>query len=166
MLALLMVLFFLVSFCLVVVVLLQSGKGGGLAAGFGGAGTGFELLGGRQTASFLHRATMWLGGAFLAVAFVIAILTARGSRPGSLGRELQGQPAPVQQESGTPQDLQSVVGKGGGQQGAGANQPGQAGGTGGQAPPAASRPSGPPPAQAPPAAGGAPAPAPAPGTRP
>ena len=76
------VLFFLVCFLLVVVVLLQSGKGGGLAAGFGGSGTGFELLGGRQTASFLHRATSWLGGAFLTIAFAIALLTAHGNRPG------------------------------------------------------------------------------------
>ncbi|HEY7461958.1 MAG TPA: preprotein translocase subunit SecG [Gemmatimonadota bacterium] len=106
----LMVLFFLVSFMLVVVVLLQSGKGGGLAAGFGGSGTGFELLGGRQTASFLHRATTWLGGAFLAIAFAISLLTAHGNRPGSI-TNAGGAPRPVQQQSGTPEDLQSVVGQ-------------------------------------------------------
>ncbi|MFN2433561.1 MAG: preprotein translocase subunit SecG [Gemmatimonadota bacterium] len=111
MIAFLMVLFLLVCFGLVVCVLLQSGKGGGLAAGFGGSGTGFELLGGRQTATFLHQATRWLGGAFLALAFLIAILTARGNRPGSLiEREFQGQPQPVE-EAVSPADLESVVGQ-------------------------------------------------------
>ena len=41
---------------LILVVLLQAGKGGGLAAGFGGAGTGMEMMGSRQTATFLHNA--------------------------------------------------------------------------------------------------------------
>lgn len=110
MIALLMVLFLLVSFGLVVAVLLQAGKGGGLAAGFGGSGTGFEFLGGRQTATFLHLATRWLGGAFLAIAFLIALLTARGNRPGSLlERQLPGAPQPVEQQSGTPQSLDSVL---------------------------------------------------------
>ncbi len=106
----LMVLFFLISFMLVVVVLLQSGKGGGLAAGFGGSGTGFELLGGRQTASFLHRATTWLGGAFLVLAFAISLLIAHGNRPGSI-TNAGGTPRPAQQQSGAPEDLQSVVGQ-------------------------------------------------------
>jgi preprotein translocase subunit SecG len=108
MITLLQVLFLLVCFALVVTVLLQAGRGGGLAAGFGGSGTGFELLGGRQTATFLHQATRWLGGAFLVLAFLIAILTARGNRPGSLiEREFGGQPAPVE---GAAEDLESAVG--------------------------------------------------------
>lgn len=112
MISLLMVVFLIACFCLVVCVLLQAGKGGGLAAGFGGSGTGFELLGGRQTASFLHQSTRWLGGAFLLIAFLIALLTARGNRPGSLiQRELEGQPQPVQQSPGAPQDLESVIGE-------------------------------------------------------
>jgi preprotein translocase subunit SecG len=120
-----------------VVVLLQAGKGGGLAAGFGGSGTGFELLGGRQTATFLHQSTRWLGGAFLVIAFLIALLTARQNRPGSLmERELEGQPAPLEQEAGTPEDLESVVGQtpategqtpGAQQQQGDATQPGPAG---------------------------------------
>lgn len=111
MIALLMVLFLLVCFALAVVVLLQAGKGGGLAAGFGGSGTGFEMLGGRQTATLLHQSTRWLGGAFLVIAFLIALLTARTNRPGSLlQRELEGEPQPAGQEAGAPRDLESVVG--------------------------------------------------------
>ena len=109
MITLLLVLFLATCFLLAVVVLLQAGKGGGLAAGFGGSGTGFELLGGRQTATFLHQATRWLGGTFLVLAFLIAWLTSRGNRPGSLiEREFGGQPQPVEQ-AGTPADLPAVV---------------------------------------------------------
>ena len=54
---LLLILLLLDCFMLVLVVLLQAGKGGGLAAGFGGAGTGMEMMGSRQTVTFLHTAT-------------------------------------------------------------------------------------------------------------
>ena len=103
-------------FVLVVVVLLQAGKGGGLAAGFGGAGTGIEMMGSRQTATFLHNATKWLGGAFLVICFAISILTVRGGAPRSLiESELQNQPAPASQPTaGSPSELQGALG---GQQG-------------------------------------------------
>lgn len=90
------------------VVLLQSGKGGGLAAGFGGAGTGMEMMGSRQTATFLHNATRWLGGAFLVISFSISLLTARGNRPqGLIETQLQQeQAAPtVPQAPGSLEDL-------------------------------------------------------------
>ncbi len=96
---------------LVVVVLLQAGKGGGLAAGFGGAGTGMEMMGSRQTATFLHNATKWLGGAFLVICFAISILTVRGSAPRSL-IERQAAPPPETQETTTPTDLQGALGGG------------------------------------------------------
>ena len=50
--AILLILLLIDCFALVVAVLLQSGKGGGLAAGFGGAGTGMEMMGSRQTATW------------------------------------------------------------------------------------------------------------------
>ena len=93
---------------LMLVVLLQSGKGGGLAAGFGGAGTGMEMMGSRQTATFLHNATRWLGGAFLVVSFSISLLTARGNRPqGLIETQLQQQQAAPQspQAPGNLEDL-------------------------------------------------------------
>jgi preprotein translocase subunit SecG len=102
-------------FALVVAVLLQAGKGGGLAAGFGGAGTGMEMMGSRQTVTFLHTATKWLGGAFLVICFVLSILTVRGTAPRSLiESEMQGQrqaaPADAPTETGEPGDLQSILG--------------------------------------------------------
>jgi preprotein translocase subunit SecG len=98
-------------FALVVVVLLQAGKGGGLAAGFGGAGTGIEMMGSRQTATFLHNATKWLGGAFLVICFVISILTVRGGAPrGLIESELQSQPPAGQPATGTPSELEGALG--------------------------------------------------------
>ncbi len=63
----------LVSFVLIVVILLQSSKGGGLAGTFGGSGGGQfgSVFGARRTADFLSRATWWLGGALLVLALVI-----------------------------------------------------------------------------------------------
>jgi preprotein translocase subunit SecG len=110
--AALLILLIVDCFALVVVVLLQAGKGGGLAAGFGGAGTGMEMMGSRQTATFLHNATKWLGGAFLVICFVISIMTVRGSAPRSLiESELQSQPAPAgQPATGSPSELQGALG--------------------------------------------------------
>lgn len=66
---------------LCVVILLQAGKGGGLAAmGGGGTAPGTENLGlgGRQASEFLVRAT-WAGGTlFLVLALVLSILSSRG----------------------------------------------------------------------------------------
>ena len=88
----LLILLLIDCFALVVAVLLQAGKGGGLAAGFGGAGTGMEMMGSRQTATFLHTATKWLGGAFLVICFALSLLTVRGTAPRSLiESEMQGQ---------------------------------------------------------------------------
>jgi len=107
----LIILLLLDCLALVVVVLLQSGKGGGLAAGFGGAGTGMEMMGSRQTATFLHNATKWLGGAFLVICLAISLLTVRGTRPTSLiERELQDQGAAPVTEPQTPADLQDILG--------------------------------------------------------
>ncbi|HWC07113.1 MAG TPA: preprotein translocase subunit SecG, partial [Gemmatimonadota bacterium] len=95
--SILLLLLVLDCLALILVVLLQAGKGGGLAAGFGGAGTGMEMMGSRQTATFLHNATRWLGGAFLVISFSISLLTVRGSRPQGL-IETQ-----LQQEQAAPQ---------------------------------------------------------------
>ena len=70
------------SFLLIAIVLLQAGKGGGLAAmGAAGAGTD-SLFGSRQTATLLTKATWWAGGLFLLLSFVLTIvgLTAQRRR--------------------------------------------------------------------------------------
>jgi preprotein translocase subunit SecG len=78
---------------LVPVVLLQSGKGGGLAAMGGGAGTD-TMFGGRQAATLLTKLTWWLGGAFIVLAFALQVITARGpaERGGLLEEQLRQTP--------------------------------------------------------------------------
>jgi preprotein translocase subunit SecG len=66
----------IVCFALVISVLLQSGKGGGLAGAFGGGGgaTGQTIFGGRGAATFLSKATTALGALFLLTALLLAMI--------------------------------------------------------------------------------------------
>jgi preprotein translocase subunit SecG len=73
----------LVCFSLVTVVLLQSGKGGGLAGGAFG-GTAQTVFGGRGATDFLTRATMVLGALFFVTSLVLALMSTRGSTSKSL----------------------------------------------------------------------------------
>lgn len=59
------VLHVLISIGLIFSVLLQSGKGGGLASTFGGAGAGGAVFGGRGAASFLVRSSVILASLFV-----------------------------------------------------------------------------------------------------
>ena len=59
----------IISVFLIIIVLMQSSKGGGLAGTFGGAGMG-TVFGTRRTADFLSRATWWLGGIVAGLAIV------------------------------------------------------------------------------------------------
>jgi preprotein translocase subunit SecG len=63
------------------VVLLQSGKGGGLAAMGGGAAATEGIFGGRQAATVLTRATWTTGGIFMFLALVLAIISSRAQQP-------------------------------------------------------------------------------------
>ena len=67
----------LVCGLLIVVVLLQSGKGGGLAGAFGGAGGIGAVFGGQSAATFLTKATRYLAIAFMLTSLVLALM-ARG----------------------------------------------------------------------------------------
>ena len=88
------------SALLILVVLLQSGKGAGLAAEFGGASSSTDtFLGGRQAATLLTKASWTLGGVFMGLALMLAILSARQRTPASV---LEGQLQPPVQEAPTP----------------------------------------------------------------
>jgi preprotein translocase subunit SecG len=70
---------------LAVVILLQAGKGGGLASVGGSGGTMTEgVLGGRQAATVLTRATWTLGTAFMVLSLVLSILSSRSEIPQSV----------------------------------------------------------------------------------
>jgi len=80
MLTFLIVLISLVALFIILIVLLQSGKGGGLAAEFGGTSSSTDsIVGGRQAANILTRASWISGGVFLALALVVGILSSRST---------------------------------------------------------------------------------------
>ena len=73
------------SVVLVAAVLLQSGKGGGLAASFGGVTSSADaILGTRQAGNLLTKASWWCGGIFLGLAFLISLTGSRRSVPRSV----------------------------------------------------------------------------------
>jgi preprotein translocase subunit SecG len=93
----LLVLLLLVGLFMSVIVLLQAGKGGGLAAmGGGGAGVGGDsVIGGRQAATLLTKATWISGGLFLFLAVVLSVVSSRQTRPESVLRGSIPQAAPA-----------------------------------------------------------------------
>jgi len=81
----LLVLLVLNSLVLIAAVLLQSGKGSGLSANFGGASSSPDsFVGTRQAATLLTRITWWGGGLFLVLAYVLQIMGTRSSVPSSV----------------------------------------------------------------------------------
>jgi len=83
---------------LIVAVLLQSGKGGGLSASVGGGLSSSSVLGGRAATTFLTKATTVLAGAFLLSCLLLAVVYDSGSEtPTSASQRLleEGAVAPV-----------------------------------------------------------------------
>ena len=95
----LFVLLILDAIVLIAAILLQSGKGSGLAASFGGASSAAEsVIGSRQAGNLLTRTSWWAGGAFVALAFILQ-LAGRGQRtPRSVLDQSFGTP-PAQQQA-------------------------------------------------------------------
>jgi len=72
----------LVCLTLVLVVLLQQGKGGSMASAFGGGGSSQAAFGARSGATVLSRATTICAVLFIVGALVLGIMRQRG--PGSV----------------------------------------------------------------------------------
>jgi preprotein translocase subunit SecG len=85
------------SVLLVVAILLQAGKGGGLAASFGGASSSADaIMGTRQAGNLLTKVTWWCGGIFIALSFILSLSSSRASGPSSiLDQTFTAPPAPV-----------------------------------------------------------------------
>jgi preprotein translocase subunit SecG len=79
-----------------VIILMQAGKGNGLAAMGGGGGTIADgVMGGRQAATLLTRATWTCGGLFLFLALVLSVMSSRTRTSASvLQQEFTQQTAP------------------------------------------------------------------------
>lgn len=81
---------------LIAAILLQSGKGSGLAANFGGASSSPDaFIGIRQAGTILTKATWWGAGIFLFLAFVLQIMSTRTQVPKSVLEDTFGNPAPA-----------------------------------------------------------------------
>ena len=79
-----------VTLCLILLILIQKGRGGGLSGAFGGAGGGASLLG-TKTGDFLTWVTISLVAAFL----VLAVLMGKFMRPSGTSSTLSGPDAPL-----------------------------------------------------------------------
>ena len=92
---------------LIAAILLQAGKGGGLAASFGGASSSPDaFVGIRQAGTILTKATWWCGGIFLALSFLLQVMSTRTSVPRSVLEDTFGTPpagvAPAAPGAATP----------------------------------------------------------------
>ena len=72
----------LVAIVLMVIVLMQSSKGGGLAGTFGGSNMG-SMFGSRRTADFLSKSTWWLAGILAGFALMINLFFLPGQTTAS-----------------------------------------------------------------------------------
>jgi preprotein translocase subunit SecG len=73
------------SVLLIAAILLQAGKGGGLAASFGGVTSSADaILGTRQAGNLLTKLTWWCGGLFLGLAFLLSIASSKRGAPQSI----------------------------------------------------------------------------------
>jgi preprotein translocase subunit SecG len=93
MLSILTVFIALVSVLLVVAILIQNPKGGGIDASFGG-GQAQQLFGAARSTDFVEKATWVLAGALI-VLCIVAVLTVGTGGPANAPTEIPLQSAPV-----------------------------------------------------------------------
>ena len=92
----LLILLVLVSFILIGAILLQSGTGQGLSASFGGASSSPDaFIGMRQAGNLLTKISWWGGGVFLALAFILQLMSTQQHAPKSVLEGRLGAPPPV-----------------------------------------------------------------------
>jgi preprotein translocase subunit SecG len=100
----LLVLLILDSVVLIAAILLQSGKGNGLAASFGGVSSSADsLLGTRQAGNLLTKTSWWGGALFLFLSLVLSVASTQRRAPKSVLDQAFTQPtAPAAPATGAP----------------------------------------------------------------
>jgi preprotein translocase subunit SecG len=83
MITLITIIHIIVCVFLIIVVLLQSGQAGDIAAAFGGMGSQ-TAFGPRGSASVLSKATTWSTVIFILTSITLSIMASRGSGPSSV----------------------------------------------------------------------------------
>jgi preprotein translocase subunit SecG len=92
----LLVVLIIVSLVLIGAILLQSGTGQGLSSSFGGASSSPDaFIGMRQAGNLLTKISWWGGGVFLALAFILQLMSTQQRAPKSVLEGKLGAPAPV-----------------------------------------------------------------------
>ncbi len=102
----LIVLEIVICFFLIIAILMQNSKGGGLTGGLGGSNLG-AVFGARRASDFLTKATTYLAGAFMVLALIVNIFFLPGKGKSSSNSIIQtGQstvpPAQIPQQQPTP----------------------------------------------------------------
>ncbi|MCX6151626.1 MAG: preprotein translocase subunit SecG [Ignavibacteriales bacterium] len=92
----------LIAIMLIVIVLLQASKGGGLAGTFGGAQIG-TMFGSRRTADFLSKATWWLAGTLVVLTLLINLFFLPTSAGGDRESVIQSRQQSVPTQPSLPQ---------------------------------------------------------------
>lgn len=92
------ILILVVCVLLALVVLVQNSKGGGLAANFSAP---TQVLGARQSADFIEKATWWLAGILIALSLLATALIPRPTNNGAATTEVAAVEdySPVQQNA-------------------------------------------------------------------
>jgi preprotein translocase subunit SecG len=105
----LLVLLIIDSLVLVTAILLQSGKGDGLSASFGGVSSSSDsLLGTRQAGNLLTKTSWWGGGIFLFLAYVLSLMSTQQRAPSSV-LDQAFTPAPVTAPAPTSPNANSTI---------------------------------------------------------
>jgi preprotein translocase subunit SecG len=90
-----------VSLFLIIVVLLQSGQAGDIAAAFGGQGSQ-TAFGARGASTVLTKATTWCAIIFMVTSITLSVTTSRRSGPGSVLQNEKTAPAKTQPAPAKP----------------------------------------------------------------
>jgi len=81
---------------LMIIILMQASKGGGLSGAFGAMAQSDMAVGTRQAANILHKATIWLVTMFMVLTVVLVIIESPGTQmPRSITQERMGEAAPA-----------------------------------------------------------------------
>ena len=91
----------LVCIGLIIVVLMQAGKGAGLAGVFGSSGTQ-QMFGGRGAASFLAKLTSGLAIVFMLTSITLFVLSAQQGTPAALGEVNTAEQVPAEEQAPMP----------------------------------------------------------------
>jgi preprotein translocase subunit SecG len=97
-----------ISICLILVVLMQSGRGGGVAGAFGGGGNQ-TVFGGRGATDFLGKATWGLGAGFMFTSLLLGILSSSRSEPASVIEKTTAAPPPPATAPAVPGEQRAPV---------------------------------------------------------